>query len=69
MLVANATDAVRATAVGQAETQGHADRLYLARGGFLGMNGNYAAGAIEGIAHFHPGIVDWLADGGEGAKR
>ena len=62
VLVANAAEAVRAAAVEQAKADGHADRLYLARGDFLGMNGNYAAGAIEGIAHYHPGIVDWLAE-------
>ncbi|MCB8746820.1 HAD-IIB family hydrolase [Rhodoferax sp. U2-2l] len=36
------------------------DRLYLARGDFLGMNGNYSAGILEGVAHHHPDIADWL---------
>jgi hypothetical protein len=26
--------------------------LYSAQGGFLGMNGRYSAGILEGIAHF-----------------
>ena len=30
--------------------------FYLARGDFLGMNGNYSAGILEGIAHYHPGL-------------
>gem|GEM_PF-4546436 len=28
--------------------------LYLARGAFLGMNGNYSAGILAEIAHYHP---------------
>lgn len=34
--------------------------LYLARGGYLAMNGNYAAGILEGVAHFQPRLDDWL---------
>ncbi len=56
VLVANASDAVRAEAVRLSE----AEHLYLARGGFMGMNGNYAAGVLEGLAHFLPETVDWL---------
>ncbi len=29
-------------------------RLYLPRGNFLGMNGNYTAGVLEGLSHFFP---------------
>jgi len=36
------------------------DALYVATGGYLGMNGNYSAGIIEGIAHFWPEIDAWL---------
>ncbi len=36
--------------------------LYLAQGDFMGMNGNYAAGIVEGVVHFHPAIVEWLAE-------
>jgi len=60
VLVANATDEVRAQALDQARRHGHHEALYLARGGFLGMNGNYAAGILEGVAHFHPAIDQWL---------
>lgn len=49
VLVANADDEVR-----QAARTAPSSSLYLARGGFLGMNGNYSAGILEGIAHFHP---------------
>lgn len=56
VLVANAQESVRAEAVA------HADRakLYLARGGLLGMNGNYSAGILEGVIHFIPATRDWL---------
>jgi HAD superfamily hydrolase (TIGR01484 family) len=52
VLVANASDDVRDTAVRDSEKRGTLDRLYLARGGFHGLNGNYASGVLEGIAHF-----------------
>lgn len=53
VLVANAHPAVVAQATAEARTNGTADRLYLARGGFLGMNGNYSAGILEGMGQFH----------------
>lgn len=65
VLVANADPAVRETA--QAASAGYGDRLYIASGGFLGMNGHYAAGMLEGIAHFHPEIEAWLDGGGPAA--
>jgi len=37
-----------------------ADKLYQARGDFLGMNGNYCAGVLEGLAHYHPDVDAWL---------
>jgi len=53
VLVANAHPAVVEQATAEACQNGTADRLYLARGGFLGMNGNYSAGILEGMGHFH----------------
>ena len=53
VLVANAHPAVVEQAAAAARHNGTADRLYLARGGFLGMNGNYSAGILEGMGHFH----------------
>lgn len=52
VLVANAHPAVVEQATAEARRLGTAERLYLARGGFLGMNGNYSAGILEGIGHF-----------------
>ncbi|MDD2881995.1 MAG: HAD-IIB family hydrolase [Rhodoferax sp.] len=36
------------------------DTLYVAQGGYLGMNGNYSAGILEGVAHYHPDLGAWL---------
>ncbi|MFZ4666042.1 MAG: haloacid dehalogenase, partial [Prochlorotrichaceae cyanobacterium] len=44
----------------QTQAQKNTNRLYLARGGFLGMNGNYSAGILEGIAHYHPDTQQWM---------
>ena len=49
VLVANADPKVRATVV-----KASPDNTYVAEGGFLDMNGNYAAGILEGVAHFCP---------------
>ena len=54
VLVANANEEVRRQAVREAEILGNVDLLHLAKGGVLGMNGNYAAGILEGVLHFHP---------------
>jgi sucrose-6F-phosphate phosphohydrolase len=54
VLVANANAEVRDTALQLSERAGHLDKLYIAKGGFFRMNGNYSAGMLEGIAHYHP---------------
>lgn len=61
VLVRNARDDVRREARKTMADKGLEDRLYLARGGFLGMNGHYAAGVLEGLAHFLPETRDWMA--------
>ncbi len=60
VLVANADDGVRLLAR-QAGGGNGSGRLYLARGGFLGMNGNFAAGVLEGLAHFLPETSAWMS--------
>lgn len=60
VLVRNATEAVRCEATSLAKRNGYEDRLYLARGGFLAMNGNYASGVLEGLAHFFPSAKGWM---------
>jgi sucrose-6F-phosphate phosphohydrolase len=62
VLVANATNEVREAAIQQARANGHAASLYLARGGYLDMDGNYSAGILEGVAHFQPDFARWLLE-------
>jgi hypothetical protein len=62
VLVANATDAVRTEAVELASAAGTMDQLYLAQGGFHDMNGCYAAGILEGLAHYLPETQRWWAE-------
>ena len=60
VLVANSTPEVQALAEHLARAEGHKDRLYIARGGFRGLNGNYAGGMLEGIAHYYPWAIAWM---------
>jgi len=54
VLVANASTEIRHEAQQMALNMGQIEALYLAHGSFLGMNGNYSAGILEGVAHFMP---------------
>lgn len=56
ILVQNASTEIRREAQHLANMAGTASTLYLAHGGFQGMNGHYAAGILEGLAHYHPDI-------------
>jgi len=60
VLVANAGAEVQAQARETAAAKGDSEALYLACGGLLGMNGNYAAGILEGLVHFLPETSEWL---------
>jgi len=62
VLVANAQPEVRRQAALLAEKEGFTAQLYIARGGFLDLNGNYRGGMLEGIAHFYPTLGAWLKD-------
>jgi sucrose-6F-phosphate phosphohydrolase len=55
VLVANADRDIKARVANVSP-----DRLYLAKGDFLNMNGNYCAGILEGVAHYHPDVGIWL---------
>jgi hydroxymethylpyrimidine pyrophosphatase-like HAD family hydrolase len=58
VLVANASTEVRDEAKQMALDMGQVEALYFAHGDFLGMNGNYSAGILEGVAHFMPETLD-----------
>ena len=60
ILTRNASDDVREEAIATAKSQGTSDTLYCASGIPNGMNGNYAAGVLEGLAHYHPHTRDWF---------
>ncbi|NNE63958.1 MAG: HAD-IIB family hydrolase [Gammaproteobacteria bacterium] len=62
VLVANAMPEVRAAALETVRQNELQERLYLARGEFMNMNGNYSAGMLEGIVHYHPRVMCWIQD-------
>ncbi|MET0050248.1 MAG: HAD-IIB family hydrolase [Candidatus Thiodiazotropha sp.] len=57
VLVANALPEVQAEALERVAGQGTEGRFYQAMGGYLGMNGNYSAGILEGVHHYHPELT------------
>jgi len=60
ILVANAHNDIIKTAQLQTQLQVNTNSFYLAKGNFLGMNGNYSAGILEGIAYYHPYTKQWM---------
>lgn len=60
VLVANSQPEVKQLARQLADANGYSEQLYVAHGNFMGMNGNYAAGMLEGIAHYYPETLDWM---------
>ncbi len=60
ILVANASAEVKKAALHSVEQTGLQSSLYLARAQYCGMNANYAAGVLEGVAHFAPQFQDLL---------
>jgi sucrose-6F-phosphate phosphohydrolase len=57
VLVANAHADVKSQA-----RNSNKDALYIAHGDYLGLNGNYSAGILEGVAHYWPEMGNWLQD-------
>lgn len=57
VLVANADEEVKSRAAGSNQ-----DALYIAKGGYIGMNGNYSAGILEGVAHYWSEVDKWLRE-------
>ena len=63
IMVANTEPAVQKAALRQATARHHSKSLYIAKGEFNGMNGNYSAGILEGIVHYHAGLAAWMGLG------
>ncbi len=59
VLVRNARAQVRNQALTELPAE-YKSTVYLAEGGFMGMNGNYSAGVVEGVAHFFPSLAQYL---------
>jgi len=57
VLVGNAS-----TDVQRAANSASKESLYIAKGNYLGMNGNYCAGILEGAAHYWPEADSWLKE-------
>lgn len=60
IIVRNASDDIKREAEKMAKDANTEKALYLAEGGFKEMNGNYAAGIMEGLAHYHPELTALL---------
>jgi sucrose-6-phosphatase len=60
VLVKNASEDVCREAIEIVSQKADDSSLYLAEGGFMEMNGNYAAGVLEGVVHFMPEVLGWL---------
>jgi len=63
VLVRNAHPEVRKEALHIVRQKEVEKSLYIAGGDFMGMNGNYAAGVLEGLVHFMPEVSRWLVPG------
>ena len=62
ILVANAHIMIKNTVLNALSIEKNKNSIYLAKGGFQNMNGNYSAGVLEGIQHYLPEIELWLED-------
>ena len=60
IVVANASDDVKQRAREEMSNNVEQNSLYFACGDYLGMNGNYSAGILEGVAHYIPEMDQWL---------
>jgi len=60
VLVANASEDVKQEAIHQAQTNGFSEQLYLAKGNFHHLNGNYSSGILEGTVHYMKQAEAWI---------
>jgi hypothetical protein len=59
VLVRNADEHVRGELAAMLEGR-NTETVYAAQGDFLGMNGYYSAGVLEGLVHYQPHLRPWL---------
>lgn len=60
VMVKNTNEETQREVMVTAKEKGITENIYTAQGDFLGMNGNYAAGVLEGLAHFFPETQSWM---------
>jgi len=60
ILVANAEKDIISSAIDHAKKNNQLNSLYIAKGDFLGMNGNYSAGVLEGVVHYMPDFKQFI---------
>ncbi|MDH5445601.1 MAG: HAD-IIB family hydrolase [Gammaproteobacteria bacterium] len=60
VLVANATEEIKQQVIEQSQKNKTQNYIYIAQGDFFNMNGNYAAGILEGVRHFFPQYEDFF---------
>jgi len=60
VLVKNASTKVRQAAADAISANVAQQCFYQAQGDFYGLNGNYAAGILEGLVHYHPHLAEIL---------
>ena len=60
VLVRNSQPEIKVLAKRLSEDNGNSGQLYLAQGKFHGLNGNYSAGLVEGVAHYFLSTVQWM---------
>ncbi|MEE9325860.1 MAG: HAD-IIB family hydrolase [Cocleimonas sp.] len=60
VLVANSQPEIQTLARELASKNGNTNQLYVAEGEFMGLNGHYASGILEGIAYYHSDVIDWM---------
>lgn len=63
ILVKNAAADVRREAIAALTEKQQQSRLYCAQGSLSSLNGNYAAGVVEGMLYFFPELRDWIEEG------
>ncbi len=61
ILVKNSAADVRKAASEELGEKRLIECLYIAKGDLHGMNGNYAAGVLEGLVHFFPETAAWIS--------
>ena len=61
ILVDNASDEIKTSAVQLARQNGNEETLYIAKPLVCGMNANYTAGVLEGLLHYLPDFNDLIA--------